>query len=83
MNINESINALHNISADFNRIPGRINKVFSSMDSQNEAPPPTEGLENIMTDLLVGENAFTANVKAIRHMNTVEDILLNELRKQD
>lgn len=82
MNISESINALNSISADFGKMPGRINKVMAgtSIDKESEAPPPKEGLENVMTDMLVGENAFTANVKVIKHMNAVEDILLNELR---
>ena len=35
---------------------------------------------NSMTDLIVNKHAFTANVKAIREMTTVEDILLKEIR---
>jgi len=82
MNISESIGALQRIAADFSKMPGRINSVLSStsVDKESEAPPPKEGLENVMTDMLIGENAFTANVKVLKHMNAVEDILLNELR---
>jgi hypothetical protein len=75
MNIDQSINALHSINADFNKIPSRIYDSFHN-------PETKEGLENTMTDMLVGENSFTANVKAIRTMNTVEDILLEELRNE-
>jgi hypothetical protein len=73
MNIDASINALHNVLADFSQIPGRI------QDSMHN-PEAKQGLENVFTDMMQGENVFTANVKAIKTMNTVEDILLNELR---
>jgi len=79
MNVSESINALNQISADFGKIPGRINQVFADTLGQVE---PKEGLEQVMTDILVQENAFTANAKALHTMNTVEDILLEDLRKQ-
>ncbi len=73
MKIDASINALHSIGAHFNKIPGRI---FNSMHN----PEAKEGLENAMTDMLVDKNAYTANIKAIQTMNTVENILLDELR---
>lgn len=74
MNINASINALHTVNANFNKMPGEI---FDAMHN----PEAKKGLENVFTDMLVGENTFEANVKAIRTMTTAEDILLNELRK--
>ncbi len=73
MNINASINALHSINANFNKIPGRI---FNAMHN----PENAEGLEKPLTDMMTDQNAYEANVKAIRTMMTVEDMLLNELR---
>jgi len=73
MDINASINALHSISANFNKIPGRINDAILSKE-------PTEGLEAPLVDMMVDKNAFAANVEVIRTMNTVESMLLDELR---
>ncbi len=73
MNINTSLNALHSIAADFNKIPGRIHNAMHN-------PEAKEGLESPITDMMVDKNAYSANVEAIRSMNTVEDMLLNELR---
>jgi wyosine [tRNA(Phe)-imidazoG37] synthetase (radical SAM superfamily) len=75
MNINESISALQSISASMNQMPSRI---FDSIHQ----PKSKESLENVFTDMMTDKNAFTANVKALRTMTTVEDILLEELRKQ-
>ncbi|MCP4214989.1 MAG: hypothetical protein GY765_10040 [bacterium] len=74
MNINESLNALQSISAEFNKIPGRINTAI------NDPETAKEGLEQPLTDMIVNKHAYTANVKAIREMTTVEDILLKEIR---
>ncbi|MCP5103622.1 MAG: hypothetical protein GY950_09600 [bacterium] len=73
MNINASINALHSVNASFNQMPARI------MDSFHN-PETKESTEKVFTDMMVGQNSFTANIKAIRTMTTVEDIILNELR---
>lgn len=73
MNISSSINALNNVAASFTEMPARIQDAMHN-------PEAKQGLENVFTDMLVGENVFTANVKAIQTMNTVEDIILNELR---
>jgi hypothetical protein len=73
MNINASINALNNVAASFNEMPARIQDAMHN-------PEAEQGLENVFTDMLVGENVFTANVKTIQTMNTVEDIILDELR---
>jgi hypothetical protein len=73
MNINDSINALHTINADFNQVPHRIYDSFHNPESK-------EGLEKVFTDMNVGKHAFAANVKAIRTMVTVENIILDELR---
>lgn len=73
MDISTSLNALQSISAEFNRIPGRINDSILNPESK-------ESLERAMTDMMTGENAYTANVKTLRTMLTVEDMLLNELR---
>jgi hypothetical protein len=75
MNINESLGALSAITADFNRLPSRINDSFNNPESK-------ESLEKVFTDMMTGENAYTANVKSIRTMNTVEQVLLDELRKE-
>ena len=73
MNIGESLNALRSISSNFNKIPGRLADAMHNPESK-------EGVENVMTDMLVEKNSFIANTKAIKTMNTVEDILLNDLR---
>jgi hypothetical protein len=75
MKIGPSIQALHDVQANLNKVPGRIANAFHN-------PEAKEGLENIFTDMMTDENAFEANVKAIRSMTTVEDILLNELRNE-
>ncbi len=76
MNINESINTLQAISADLAKMPSRIVNAFHN-------PEAKEGVENIFTDMMIGETSYAANVKSIRTMTTVEDMLLNELRKKD
>jgi len=73
MNVSNSINALNTITADFNKIPARIN------DSINN-PESKESLERTFTDMMTDENAYAANVKTLRTMNTVEKMLLDELR---
>ena len=73
MNISDSINALHQVNKAFNKIPGRIADSFHNPESK-------EGLENVFTDMLIEKRTFEANVKAIRTISTVEDILLNQLR---
>ena len=80
MNINASISALQSISADFNLLPARINQAFSNTDSGTESK---EGLENVLVDMKMGERAFAANVKVLQTMNAVENILLDDLRKQE
>lgn len=74
MNISEPISTLQSISADMTRIPSRIMKSFHQPESQ-------ESLERVFTDMMTDENAFAANVKSIRTMNTVEQMLLDELRQ--
>ncbi len=74
MKIDANVNALHNINADFNKIPKRI---FDAMHK----PESKESLEGAFTDMMVDKNAFAANVKTIRTMNTVENMLLDELRE--
>lgn len=73
MDIGTSVNALQSIAAAFNQIPGRINDSFINPESK-------ESLERTMTDMMTDQNAYTANVKTLRTMLTVEDMLLNELR---
>lgn len=73
MKIDASLNALQTINKNMGEIPGRIMKTFHD-------PEAKEGLENVMTDMMKDQRAYSANVKAIRSMTTVEDILLNELR---
>ncbi len=75
MNISKSVNALNNISANFNKVPDRIADTLHNPESK-------EGLANVMTDMLVDKNAYAANAKAIKTMTTVEDMLLNELRNE-
>ncbi|MCP5048667.1 MAG: hypothetical protein GY940_15965 [bacterium] len=73
MNIGPSLNALQNVTADLNKTPSRI---FDSFHN----PESGDSVEKVMTDMLIGENTFEANAKAIRTLTTVEDIILNELR---
>jgi hypothetical protein len=73
MNISESIDALNTIASDFNRMPSRINDSLLNPESK-------ESLEKVFTDMLTGENNYAANVKSIKTMNTVEQMLLDELR---
>ena len=73
MDISTSINALQSITAAFNQIPGRINDSIINPESK-------ESLERAMTDMMTDKNAYTANIKSLRTMLTVEDMLLNELR---
>lgn len=75
MKIDAAINALNTISESFNRMPGRI------MDSMHN-PESKDSVEKVFTDMMSGENAYEANVKAIRHMAGLEQILLNDLREK-
>jgi hypothetical protein len=74
MTIGPSLQALQNVQADFNQLPSRI---FDSFHN----PETRDGIEKVFTDMLVGENTYVANIKSIRTMATVEDIILNELRQ--
>ena len=74
MKISESITTLHNINKDLNKMPSRLFDSFHNNETKDD-------VAKVFTDMMQGENAFEANVKAIRTMSTVEDILLNELRK--
>ena len=73
MNVSASINALHNVSAAMNKIPGRLNEAILN-------PEAKEGLENVLTDMITETRTYEANVKSIKTMTTVEDMILNELR---
>jgi hypothetical protein len=75
MNISESLQALQSINAYFNRLPSRI---FNSFQN----PESGEGLEQVLTDMMMDQHSFTANVKTVKTMTTVENILLDQLRKE-
>lgn len=75
MKIGPSLAALQNVQADFNKMPARI------MDSMHN-PESKDAVEKVFTDMMTDENVYTANVKTLRTISTVEDMLLNELRKQ-
>jgi len=76
MNISASISALQSINASFNTIPSRIYDSFHGTE-------PKEGLGTVLTDMKMEQHAFSANVKVLQTMNNVENILLEDLRKQD
>lgn len=73
MTIGPSIQALQNVQAEFNQMPSRIFDSFHNPESR-------DGVEKVFTDMLAGENTYVANIKSIRTMSVVEDIILNELR---
>lgn len=73
MKVQDSIQAMQNIAAELNKMPGRI------MDSMHN-PETKDGVEKVFTDVMQGEHAFTANVKFMQTVNAVEQVLLNDLR---
>jgi hypothetical protein len=74
MNIGPSLSTLQTVQSDLSKMPARI------MDSMHN-PESTDAVEKVFTDMKIGENTFAANIKTIRTISTVEDMLLNELRK--
>ncbi len=74
MTLGPSINALQSIQAEFNQMPSRIFDSFHNPESR-------DGLEKVFTDMIVGESSYVANIKSLRTMATVEDMILNELRE--
>lgn len=75
MNINTSLGAMNKIANDFNKIPGRLNDALQNQESK-------ESIESVFTDMMIDQNAYEANAKTIRSMQTTEQILLDELRNK-
>lgn len=75
MNINTSLGALNKIANDFNKIPGRLNDALQKPESK-------ESIEGVFTDMIIDQDAYEANVKTIRSMQTTEQILLDEFRNK-